>query len=81
MPGLLKEKIRMEIPPGQRLFTMSEAMEFLRVSRSTIYRWILRGYLRGQKAGRDWRFYREDVQALLEQAKAMKGTEDHAESN
>jgi excisionase family DNA binding protein len=43
------------------LLTLKEAMEFLRVSRSTIYRLMWSGQLRGYKVGNSWRFYESDL--------------------
>jgi excisionase family DNA binding protein len=43
------------------LLTFKEAMEFLRVSRSTIYRLMWSGQLRGHKVGSSWRFYEANL--------------------
>jgi excisionase family DNA binding protein len=43
------------------LLTFKEAMDFLRVSRSTIYRLMWSGQLRGHKVGSTWRFYESDL--------------------
>jgi excisionase family DNA binding protein len=50
------------------LLTFKEAMEFLRVSRSTIYRLMWSGQLRGHKVGSTWRFYEADLLAAVEAA-------------
>jgi excisionase family DNA binding protein len=50
------------------LLTFKEAMEFLRVSRSTIYRLMWSGQLRGHKVGSTWRFYENDLLAAVETA-------------
>ncbi|HEV2235281.1 MAG TPA: helix-turn-helix domain-containing protein [Ktedonobacterales bacterium] len=47
------------------LLTFKEAMEFLRVSRSTIYRLMWSGQLRGHKVGSTWRFYEADLLAAV----------------
>jgi excisionase family DNA binding protein len=47
------------------LLTFKEAMEFLRVSRSTIYRLMWAGQLRGYKVGNTWRFYEQDLLAAV----------------
>lgn len=47
--------------PEQVLLTFKEAMEFLRVSRSTLYRLMWSGQLRGHKVGSTWRFYQHDL--------------------
>jgi excisionase family DNA binding protein len=45
------------------LLTFKEAMDYLRVSRSTLYRLMWLGQLTGHKVGSTWRFYRADLQA------------------
>lgn len=53
-------------PPVETvLLTFKEAMEFLRVSRSTIYRLMWSGQLRGHKVGSTWRFYETDLLAAV----------------
>jgi excisionase family DNA binding protein len=47
------------------LLTFKEAMHFLRVSRSTIYRLMWSGHLRGYKVGSTWRFYEHDLLAAM----------------
>ena len=51
--------------PSAMLLTFKEAMGFLRVSRSTIYRLMWSGQLRGHKVGSTWRFYEEDLLAAV----------------
>ena len=52
-------------PPSGELLDMSQAMEMLRISRPTFYRWLRQGRIKGMKVGRQWRFYREDVERFL----------------
>jgi excisionase family DNA binding protein len=47
------------------LLTFKEAMVYLRVSRSTLYRLMWSGQLTGHKVGSTWRFYREDLRACV----------------
>ncbi|HKV83784.1 MAG TPA: helix-turn-helix domain-containing protein [Ktedonobacterales bacterium] len=54
--------------PRAVLMTFREAMDFLRVSRSTIYRLMWSGQLRGHKVGNTWRFYESDLVALVGEA-------------
>lgn len=49
----------------QKLYTLNEVIQFLRVSRSTIFRMMERGELAGHKAGKGWRFYGKEVKASL----------------
>lgn len=48
------------------LLTFREAMTFLRVSRSTLYRLMESGQLRGHKVGSTWRFYQHDLLQAIE---------------
>lgn len=48
------------------LLTFPEAMEYLRVSRSTLYRLMWSGQLTGQKVGCTWRFWQSQVQACVQ---------------
>src|SRR6266496_834239 len=47
------------------LLTFKEAMSYLRVSRSTLYRLMWSGQLTGHKVGSTWRFYREDLRSCV----------------
>jgi excisionase family DNA binding protein len=47
------------------LLTFKEAMNYLRVSRSTLYRLMWSGQLTGHKVGSTWRFYRGDLRACV----------------
>jgi len=51
------------------LMTFSEAMGYLRVSRSTLYRLMWSGQLPGSKVQSRWRFRRSHLDALIEQQK------------
>jgi excisionase family DNA binding protein len=59
------------------LLTFKEAMDFLRVSRSTIYRLMWAGQLRGYKVGSTWRFYEHDLLAAVA-APSGEGVEAHS---
>ena len=48
------------------LLTFKEAQDYLRVSRSTLYRLMWSGQLTGHKVGSLWRFYREDLRACIQ---------------
>src|SRR5690242_21491413 len=48
------------------LLTFKEAMNYLRVSRSTLYRLMWSGQLTGHKVGSTWRFYRDDLRASIQ---------------
>ncbi len=50
----------------EQLLTMEEVMRSLRVSRSKLYLMATTGELRALRAGRNLRFRKRDVQALIE---------------
>jgi excisionase family DNA binding protein len=50
--------------PGE-LIDMQEAIKLLKTTRPTFYRWLRAGKVRGMKVGRQWRFYREDIERFL----------------
>ncbi len=60
---------------GERLLTFSETLAHLRISKSTLYRFMQSGELQGYKVGSTWRFYYKDVQGVIK-ARAETGTVD-----
>lgn len=67
---------------NDELLTDNEAQEYLRVSRSTLYRWGQEGKLKVYKVGRQRRYRREDLEALIvpEPTAAEAATEALAEA-
>ena len=55
----------MQVIQDDALLTFKEAMSYLRVSRSTLYRLMWSGQLTGHKVGSTWRFYRDDLRACI----------------
>ncbi|PIQ25344.1 hypothetical protein COW36_19555 [bacterium (Candidatus Blackallbacteria) CG17_big_fil_post_rev_8_21_14_2_50_48_46] len=55
------------MPPldEQELLSMEEAIERLKTTRPTFYRWLRTGRIKGMKVGRQWRFYPEDLERFL----------------
>jgi type IV pilus assembly protein PilB len=49
------------------LLSMEEAARVLGISKPTLYRLVSQGTVRGLKAGKQWRFRRDDLNAYLEQ--------------
>ena len=49
---------------NHEVITIAEAMELLRLSRSTVIRMVAWGDLRGFRAGKQWRVYRESVEQM-----------------
>src|SRR5579885_1321628 len=60
-----RENMAMQAIQDDVLLTFKEAMGYLRVSRSTLYRLMWSGQLTGHKVGSTWRFYREDLRACV----------------
>ncbi len=56
--------------PEQELLSLEAAAEFLYVSKSTMYRLLNQGKLRGMKAGKQWRFRKEDLVAYMQRGPA-----------
>jgi excisionase family DNA binding protein len=48
------------------ILDVEEAMEFLKTSKPTFYRWLKAGRIQGFKAGKQWRFYRKDLVVFME---------------
>jgi len=59
---MTKQKERME---ERTVVSMDEAIKLLNTTRPTFYRWLRSGKVKGMKAGRQWRFYREDIERFL----------------
>lgn len=59
-----KDKAGSEVPRGE-LLDMDQAIEVLKTSRPTFYRWLREGKIKGHKVGRQWRFYPEDIERFL----------------
>lgn len=47
------------------IISMEAAISLLKTTRPTFYRWLRAGKFRGMKTGRQWRFYRKDIEAFL----------------
>jgi excisionase family DNA binding protein len=59
-----KTKPETEEAAGE-LMDMASAIELLKTTRPTFYRWLRSGKIKGMKVGRQWRFYREDIERFL----------------
>ncbi len=49
----------------RELIDMATAIDMLQTSRPTFYRWLRAGKVKGHKVGRQWRFYRDDIERFL----------------
>lgn len=56
------------LPIGERLLTLREAAEVLRLSPRTVREYIQRGEIEGRIIGGRWRFRRADLDAFFENA-------------
>ncbi|MCD4656172.1 MAG: GspE/PulE family protein, partial [Planctomycetes bacterium] len=54
-----------ELSEFNQLIDMDAAIEMLKTSRTTFYRWLRAGKIKGMKLGRQWRFYQEDIKRFL----------------
>jgi len=62
-----------EVDDSREVIDMNQAMEILKTTRPTFSRWLRAGKIKGFKVGRQWRFYRDDVERF------MKGEEPQFE--
>jgi len=56
------------------LLTPEEVAEKLKVTRRTVYQWLLTGQLHGLKAGDKWRVTESDLMAFLQRESPAKST-------
>lgn len=54
-----------DTPNPPDLLTAAEVATAFRVSRQTVIRWATDGVIPAVRIGRDWRFRRVDIEALL----------------
>ena len=47
------------------ILNMEQAIALLKTSQPTFYRWLREGRIRGMKVGRQWRFYKEDIEDFM----------------
>jgi excisionase family DNA binding protein len=55
-------------PIGERLLTLREAAEVLRLSTRTVREYVKRREIKGKIIGKRWRFRRADLDAFFENA-------------
>jgi len=48
------------------LIDMDQAIALLKTTRPTFYRWLRAGKIKSMKVGRQWRFYRADIERFLQ---------------
>jgi len=54
------------------LYTPEEVAEKLKVTRRSVYEWLLKGRLRGLRAGDTWRIAEQDLMTFLESRAARQ---------
>ncbi|HOD82977.1 MAG TPA: helix-turn-helix domain-containing protein [Phycisphaerae bacterium] len=59
--------------PSDNIMTIDALAEYLKISRSTLYKLVQDGRLPGQKVGKRWRFHKDAIDEWLKQHPA-KGT-------
>lgn len=55
----------MKTQPAAAVLDMEQAIALLKTTRPTFYRWLRSGRIKGMKVGRQWRFYRQDIERFL----------------
>jgi len=68
-----------KVAPMERLMTLEEVTEYLRLSKDTVYRMANTGKLPASKVGSQWRFRKGDVDQWLEKNKNVKRNESSDE--
>lgn len=65
--------------PSDMIMTIDALAEYLKISRSTLYKLVQEGKLPGQKVGKRWRFHQEAIDDWLRQHPRQYycGTEAH----
>ena len=53
--------------PSDNIMTIDALAEYLKISRSTLYKLVQEGRLPGQKVGKRWRFHKEAINEWLKQ--------------
>jgi excisionase family DNA binding protein len=62
-----------EVRHMDKLMTLEEVADYLRLSNDTVYRMANTGTIPASKVGNQWRFRKEDVDAWLEANKNVGG--------
>ncbi len=73
---------RAAAPIGDRLLTVREAADVLRLSTRTLREYLSRGEIEGRLIGGRWRFRRADLDAFFENAPPewdFAGKDDHGD--
>lgn len=68
-----------EVRPMEKLMTLEEVADYLRLSNDTVYRMANTGTIPASKVGNQWRFRREDVDRWFEKNKNIRRDEKPGE--
>jgi len=66
MQSGLIEEMPMAAPPDN-IMTIEALAEYLKISRSTLYKLVQDGRLPGRKVGKRWRFHKDAIDEWLKQ--------------
>jgi len=61
------------------IFTVQEVANYLKVSRSTVWRWCNQGRMSAFKAGHSWRVHRSELEKIVGQKLEAMMNEDKLE--
>jgi excisionase family DNA binding protein len=53
------------------MLTTQQAMKYLSVSMSTIHKWIKLGKIPAHRVGRNWRFYKDELDTWVKSGNAQ----------
>ena len=54
-----------QVSEDKEFIGIDEAVSLLGTSKPTFYRWLKTGRVSGMKVGRNWRFYKDDIERLI----------------
>ena len=61
------------------IMTMDELAEYLKISKSTLYKLAVENKLPGTKIGKRWRFHKEAIDRWVQSGPAKSGSETSGE--
>ena len=79
---MIHEAVGDKVRRMEKLMTLGEVADYLRLSKDTVYRMANNGKVPAAKVGIQWRFRKEDLDQWLEKNKnvAREGPPDQGES-
>ena len=58
--------------PKDRWYSIEEVVEYLRVKRDTLYKWIVRKQMPAHKVGRLWKFKINEIDQWIREGEAAR---------